>query len=97
VLLYSIGGSPSNLSAFCFTKGKSLKRNSNERALVLHLVSQQGKGKSLEELKASAKQTVAVPMNVDGLIAQLKIFGGVLKVIIELKNPASKRNRTIGR
>ena len=26
VLLYSVGGSPSNLSAFCFTKGKALQK-----------------------------------------------------------------------
>ena len=87
--LYSTGGSPSNLSAFCFTKGRALQTNTNERALVLHLVHQQGKGKSLEELKTSAKQTVAVPTDIIGLDTQLKIFNGVLKVFLGPNNPVS--------
>ena len=74
VLNYSVGGSPSNMSAFCFKKGKALKNNQNARALVLHLISVQGKGKTLDELKASAKQTVEVPMDVVSLKDQLKIF-----------------------
>ena len=45
VFQYSTGGSPSNMSAFCFTKGKALQKNSNERTLVLNLVNNQGKGK----------------------------------------------------
>ena len=89
VLLYSVGGSPSNLSAFCFTKGKALQKETNQRALVLHLIHQQGKGKSLDELKASAKQSVAVPTDMDGLVAQLKIFRGVLKIMLGKRNPAS--------
>ena len=90
VLLYSVGGSPSNLSAFCFKKGRALKNNQSSRALTVHLVNQQGKGKSLEELKASAKQSVEVPIDVPGLEVQLKIFAGVLKVFLGKDNPASK-------
>ena len=89
VLLYSVGGSPSNLSAFCFSKGKALQKDTKDRALVLHLIHQQGKGKSLDELKASAKQTVAVPTDIDGLLIQLKIFKGVSEIMIGRHNPAS--------
>jgi len=89
VLNYSVGGSPSNMSAFCFKKGKALKNNQNARALVLHLISVQGKGKTLDELKASAKQTVEVPMDVVSLKDQLKIFGAVLTIIAGEENPIS--------
>jgi hypothetical protein len=90
VLLYSVGGSPSNLSAFCFRKGKALKNNQNARALVLHLISEQGKGKTLDELKASAKQTVEVPSDIGSLEDQLKIFGAVLTIMAGEENPISK-------
>jgi hypothetical protein len=44
----------------------------------------------LEELKASAKQTVAVPTDMSGLVIQLKIFRGVLMVFLGPNNPASQ-------
>ena len=90
VLNYSVGGSPSNMSAFCFKKGKALKNNQNARALVLHLISEQGKGKTLDELKASAKQTVEVPTDVGSLEDQLKIFGAVLTIMAGEENPITK-------
>jgi hypothetical protein len=77
VLLYSVGGSPSNLSAFCFKKRKLLKNNQSARALTVHLLNQQGKIKLLGELKASAKQSVEVPVDVPGLEVQLKIVAEV--------------------
>ena len=89
VMLYSVGGSPNNLSAFCFRKGGALKNAQNERALVLHLIQEQGKGKSLEELKASAKQRVVVPSNLVELEDQLKIFGAVCSIIFDKRNPIS--------
>ena len=78
------------MSAFCFKKGKALKNNQNARALVLHLISEQGKGKTLDELKASAKQTVEVPTDVGSLEDQLKIFGAVLTIMAGEENPITK-------
>ena len=43
----------------------------------------------MDELKASAKQSVAVPIDMDGLLVQLKIFRAVLKIMIGKRNPAS--------
>ena len=74
VLLYLVGGSPSNLSAFCFFKSKPILNSKNSRAIVLNLIQFQGKGKSLYKLKASAKQSVVVPTNIIDLENQLKIF-----------------------
>ena len=52
VLLYSVGGSPNNLSDFCFSKSKPLLDSKNSRAIVLNLIQLQGKGISLNKLKA---------------------------------------------
>jgi hypothetical protein len=81
VLLYSVGGSPSNISAFCFKKGKALKSSQNVRALVLHLISGQGKRSLLDKLKAFVKHTVEVPSGIGYLEDQLKIFGAVLTIM----------------
>ena len=90
VFIYSVGGSPSNLSAFCFAKGKPLMHSKNSRAVVLNLIQLQGKGKSLDELKVSAKQRVVVPSNLVDLENQLKIFGGVCSIIFDKNNPISR-------
>ena len=86
VLLYSVGGSPSNMAAFCFKKGKALKSNQNARALVLWLISEQGKGKSLDELRTFTKHTVEVPSDILGIEYKLKIFGVVLTIMAEEDN-----------
>ena len=38
VFLYSTVGSQTNVSVFCFNKGKALQRNTSDRALVLRLI-----------------------------------------------------------
>ena len=44
VFLYSVGGSPTNLSAFCFAKGKPLMHSKNSIAIVLNLIHCKEKG-----------------------------------------------------
>ena len=84
---YSVGGTPSNMSAFCFKKRKALINKQNARALILHLISEQGKGNTLDELKASVKQTVEVPTDIGSLEDQLKIFRAVLTIMAGEEKP----------
>ena len=95
VLLYSVGGSPNNLSAFCFSKSKPILNSKNSRAIVLNLIQLQGKGKSLDKLIASAKQRVVVPTNLIDLENQLKIFGRVCTIVFDKKNPISEGIRRL--
>ena len=55
----------------------------------------QGKLKSLDELKASAKQRVVVPTNIIDLDNQLKIFGGVCTIVFDKMNPISEGIRRL--
>ena len=95
VLLYLVGGSPNNLSDFCFSKIKPLLNSKNSRAIVLNLIQLQVKGKSLDELKASSKQRVVVPTNLIDLENQLKIFGGVCTIVFDKMNPISEGIRRL--
>ena len=42
--------------------------------LICHLIQEQGQKKSLDEIKASLKQTVYLPKDFDGLGSQLVLF-----------------------
>ena len=87
LLMYSVGGSPNNLSALCFSKSKPFLNSKNSRAIVLNMIQLQGKGKLLDELKASDKERVVVPTNLIDLEDQLKILGGVCTIVFNKMNP----------
>ena len=95
VLLYSVGDSPNNLSYFCFSKSKPLLNSKNSRAIVLNLIQLQGKEKSLNELKVSAKKRAVVPIDLFDLENQLKIFGGVCTIVFDMMNPISEGIRRL--
>lgn len=72
--------SPNNFSPFCFSKCKPLQTSQQARFLLLHLISTQGQGKTMEECKATAKQSVIAPMECDDLFQQVRFFGGACSI-----------------
>ena len=78
--LYNVGGSPSNFSAFCFGDHNPIHEAPLERCLLLHIMATQGRGKTMEDIRGMAKQTVEVPMTYQDLIDRLKIFGAACSI-----------------
>ncbi len=74
-LLWSSGDTPSNHTPFSFTKAKPLRMEEHKnRHLMLQLILTQGKGITVNKIKASNKQEVHAPMNVHDMAEQLKMF-----------------------
>ncbi len=51
--------------------------------LICHLIQEQGQKKSIDNIKASLKQTVYVPKDFIGLGTQLQLFATVLSIFFE--------------
>jgi hypothetical protein len=76
-LTYPAMGLPCNLSAFSFCeRDPSMDDEEDRRGLVIHLVKEEGKGRSLEEIKSSTRQVVRAPTDYNSLITQLQYFWG---------------------
>jgi hypothetical protein len=76
-LTYPAMGSLCNLSAFSFCeRDPSTNDDEDHRGLVIHLAKEDGKGRSLEEIKSSTKQTARTPTEYNLLITQLEYFWG---------------------
>ena len=60
--------------AFVFHEQETNSSNQQTDYLICHLVQEQGQKKSLDEIKASLKQTVHVPKDFTGLGTQLQLF-----------------------
>jgi len=76
-LTYPAMGSPCNLSAFSFCeRDPSTDDDEDRRGLVIHLAKEEGKGRSLEEIKSSTRQVVRAPSDYNSLITQLEYFWG---------------------
>ncbi len=74
-LLWSSGDTPSNHSPFSFTKSEPLRMEEHKiRHLMLQLILTQGKGMTVDEIKASNKQEEHTPMNFHNMAEQLKMF-----------------------
>ena len=73
---YNVGGSPISFLGFYFNKESPIQNNDLDRMMVLHLVATQGQGKIVDEIKASAKQTVLALMNFSDLVMQIKLLMG---------------------
>jgi hypothetical protein len=72
---------PSNFSPFSFFKVEPLAiADQQNRHLILHLVETQGKGKTLEEIKASNKQEVKAPTTYLEMVHQLTFFAGACSI-----------------
>jgi len=84
---YSVGGSPSNLSAFCFYEQNPVQKLGPNQALVLHLVATQGRGKSIEEINASSKQKVIAPTSFEDLVNRIKYYIGISTILFRERSP----------
>jgi hypothetical protein len=66
--------------AFVFHEQETNSSNQQTDYLICHLVQEQGQKKSLDEIKASLKQTVQVPKDFTGLGTQLQLFATALSI-----------------
>ncbi len=74
---------PSNFSPFSFFEVEPLAIvEQQNRHLILHLVETQGKGKTLDEIKASNKQEVKAPTAYLELVHQLSFFAGACSIFL---------------
>jgi hypothetical protein len=72
--LYSDSSTPSNCTVFAFYEQAPNSGKQQMDYLICHLIQEQGQKKSLDEIKASLKQTVHLPKDFDGLRSQLVLF-----------------------
>ena len=75
VFLWSSADTPSNHSPFSFSEIEPIRMEEQKnRHLLLQLVLTQGKGMTVDEIKASNKQEVKAPTSVLDMTTQLKMF-----------------------
>ncbi len=73
--LWSSGDTPSNHSPFAFSEVEPIKAAEHKNCqLTLQLVLTQGRGLTLNEIKASNKQEVSAPMNFNEMKEQVQMF-----------------------
>ncbi len=78
--LYANSSSPSNFTVFAFREQEPNSTNQQTDYLICHLIQEQGQKKSLDDIKASLKQTVHVPKDFVGLATQLPLFATALSI-----------------
>jgi hypothetical protein len=75
VLLWSSMDTPSNHSAFMFREAEPIRMEEQmNRRLTLQLILTQGKGMTVNEIKAANKQEVHAPMTFTDMTMQLQMF-----------------------
>ncbi len=75
LLLWSCMDIPSNHSPFTFRKAEPIKMAEQiNRHLTLQLILMQGRGMTVDEIKASNKQEVNAPMSFSEMTLQLEMF-----------------------
>jgi hypothetical protein len=84
--LYSDSSLPSNFTVFAFHEQEPSSLKQQTDYLICHLIQEQGRKKSIDEIKASLKQTVHVPKNFTGLGTQLQLFVTASPIFFESKN-----------
>ncbi len=72
--LYANSSSPSNFIVFAFHEQEPNSTSQQTDYLICHLIQEQGQKKSLDDIKASLKQTVHAPKDFVGLGIQLQLF-----------------------
>jgi len=78
--LYADSSTPSNFTVFAFHEQAPLSDSRQNDYLICQLVQAQGKKKSLDEIKASLKQTVHVPTDFNSMGTQLQLFAAACEV-----------------
>jgi hypothetical protein len=73
--LYADSSTPSNFTIFAFHKQEPNSDNPQHDYLICHLIQVEGQKKSLDEIKASLKQSVHVPSDFKGLGTRIQLFG----------------------
>jgi hypothetical protein len=73
-VLYANSSSPSNFIVFTFYKQEPNSTSQQTDYLICHSIQEQGQKKSLDDIKASLKQTVHVPKDFVGLGTQPQLF-----------------------
>jgi hypothetical protein len=75
ILLWSSTDTPSNHSPFTFNEAEPIRMDKQKnRHLTLQLILMQGKGMTVDEIKATNKQEVHAPMNFQDMTEQLRMF-----------------------
>lgn len=72
--LWSDPSTPSNFTMFAFREQEPNTDSRQEDFMVCHLIREEGQKKSVDEIKASLKQTVHIPSDVNGLGIQIQLF-----------------------
>ena len=87
-LLFKYMGRPCNFSAFCFfpQTGNEDEDDIDKRAILLHIMKEQGRGKTYDEVKKSTKQTVRTPNDIPTLIKQLGFFRGASSILLGIES-----------
>jgi hypothetical protein len=79
--LYAIRNNPSNFSCFSVHKGSNVdEEEQHSRQLLLHLIEKEGKGRSVEELKALNKQILKAPSSYCDMVLQFNYFRGLCQM-----------------
>jgi hypothetical protein len=78
--LYSDSSTPSNFTVFAFHEVEPLSNSHQKDYLVCQLVQTQGQKKTLDEIKASLKQTVHIPSDFNGMGTQLQVFAAACEI-----------------
>jgi hypothetical protein len=72
--LWSDSSTPSNFTMFAFREQEPNMDSRQEDFMICHLIREEGQKKSVDEIKASLKQTVHIPSDVNGLGIQIQLF-----------------------
>ena len=78
--LYADSSTPSNFTVFAFHEQEPLSDSRQNDYLICQLVQTQGQKKSLDEIKASLKQTVHVPIDFNSMGTQFQLFAAACEV-----------------
>eukprot|EP00957_Ditylum_brightwellii_P206786 15350001-Ditylum_brightwellii.AAC.1 len=94
--LYANARTTSNFSAFCFFESSPVEAmKMEEHSLILHLIATQGQGKSLADIKVSAKQTVKAPSSFDTLNNQLGFWAGAFQIFFGAKSVGTMKMKKL--
>jgi hypothetical protein len=78
--LRSDSSTPSNFRIFAFRKQELHTDSRQEDYMVSHLIREEGRKKSVDEIEASLKQSVHIPSDVNGLGIQIQLFAKAWRI-----------------
>ena len=78
--LFADSSTPSNFTIFAFHEQEPNADNRQQDHLICHLIQVEGQKKTLDEIKASLKQSVHVPTDFNGLGTQIQLFAAAASI-----------------